>query len=188
MFRKRRKIFKKSKSHKKSKSSHVRKNELKEITEKVKILEQIVADNSVKLYKPVLSSDTFDKVIVAESRNYIAKVRNQVKEVLQEQYDESFVHFFDKFENDSIFNRDNFILRLIFLILKKYGFIDIIDENGELDQNAIDSLLKSIAKDQDEIIAEIIINKADAEDAAGNEENTWEEKDSSSEYADAGNA
>lgn len=82
-----------------------------------------------------------------ENYEYVEKVRNQVKEVLQENYDTSIDNLFNQFENNGYINKDNFLFRLIFMILKKYGFIDIIDDNGEIDPNAIDAILKSIIKD-----------------------------------------
>lgn len=82
-----------------------------------------------------------------ENREYVEKVRNQVKEVLEEKYDESFDNLFNEFEKSGFINRENFLFRLIFMILKKYDFIDIFDENGEIDPNAIDTILKSVVKD-----------------------------------------
>ena len=82
-----------------------------------------------------------------ENHEYVEKVRNQVKEVLQENYDDSIDNLFNQFENNGYINKDNFLFRLIFMILKKYGFIDIIDDNGEIDPNAIDAILKSIIND-----------------------------------------
>ncbi len=78
---------------------------------------------------------------------YVEKVRSQVKEVLQEKYDDDFENLFNQFENDGFINKDYFLFRLIFMILKKYSFIDIFDENGEIDLDAIDEILKSIIKD-----------------------------------------
>ena len=82
-----------------------------------------------------------------QNREYIEKVRNQVKEVLQERYDDSIDSIFNQFENNGYINKDNFLFRLIFMILKKYGYIDIFDDNGEIDPNAIDAILKSIIND-----------------------------------------
>ncbi|QNU65268.1 hypothetical protein EHE19_009955 [Ruminiclostridium herbifermentans] len=82
-----------------------------------------------------------------ENREYVERIRNQVKEVLQENYDDSIDNLFNQFENSGYVNKDNFLFRLIFMILKKYGYIDIIDDNGEIDPNAIEQILKSIIND-----------------------------------------
>jgi hypothetical protein len=99
-----------------------------------------------------------------ENREYVEKVRNQVKEVLQEKYDDSFDNLFSQFENNGYINKDNFLFRLIFMILKKYGFIDIFDENGEIDPNAIDEILKSIINDAYKLINDSEIDKKEVKD------------------------
>lgn len=89
-----------------------------------------------------------------ENREYFEKIRIQVREVLQENYDDSIDNLFNQFEDNGYINKDNFLFRLIFMILKKYGFIDIIDDNGEINPNAIDAILKSIINDAYKMINE----------------------------------
>ncbi len=100
-------------------------------------------DNSIDENAQRIKIKSKDK----ENREYVEKVRNQVKEVLEEKYDESFDNLFNGFEKSGFINRENFLFRLIFMILKKYDFIDIFDENGQIDPNAIDTILKSVVKD-----------------------------------------
>lgn len=171
--KKRFKIFDKISKHR---NSHSRKNKLKKQIKrdkKSKHLETIdektvkandknyndvnlVANNNVAHNKDDIKSKVNSNISTnknkikskyKENKEYVNRVRSQVKEVLQENYDESFDKLFYNFENSGFVNRDNFLFRLIFMILKKYSFIDIFDENGEIDPNAIDEILKSVIND-----------------------------------------
>lgn len=130
---------------KKFRHSHNRKNKLykTEVIEAPKELDATSNSNNTKI-----------KPINKENHEYVDRIRNQVKEVLEEKYDESFDNLFNEFENNGFVNKDNFLFRLIFMILKKYGFIDIFDEDGNIDPNAIDAILKSVIKDAYQMVSE----------------------------------
>ncbi len=176
MFKRRRKKLKIFHIFKKVRKSRNSKTQLDEIYKRVDVSEQLeiirnhkkdkFADKtSIELASPnnthcclynaenndnqhlINTHKTRIKLKNKENREYVEKVRYQVKEVLQEKYDDSIDNLFSQFENNGYINKDNFLFRLIFMILKKYGYIDIFDDNGEIDPNAIDAILKSIIKD-----------------------------------------
>lgn len=136
---------------KKFRHSHNRKNKLSKTTEVIEVPKELETTlNSINTN----SNNTKIKHINKKNHEYVDRIRNQVKEVLEEKYDESFDNLFNEFENNGFVNKDNFLFRLIFMILKKYGFIDIFDEDGNIDPNAIDAILKSVIKDAYQMVSE----------------------------------